>query len=683
MKTFRKAVSMLLVVCMAIGCMTVSAFAADEVTTSAFGQSTYPTVSGNYADTVYAKASVDVDKTVTDSGSLVLYSSYGLCTVTNWDMLGGVTKVTSNNPNVATAAITHNGSTLNVAITGVANGTATITVEYCGQTTVNSNQIHSGFNGVANGYIKYTVTVGTGSSGGSTTPDPTPSEGLTVDTQGRYVIYNQADLAAVANDMTASYIVANDIALTGNWTPLGWTDSDDVAFTGTFDGNGYTISGLNADWSSSGGGNVGLFALNGGTIKNLTVSGYAKAAMYIGLLCGQNTENGVIRECTATGNEVATTIGTYDTNSEIAVGGLVGRNDGLIANSCAEVANVKGRNYIGGLVGQNYGTISECYAEGDVNNDYVPNYSTGRAYAGGLVGGNVGTIENSYVNLYLNSHIVRAYNYAGGLVGRDFGGKVKHSYSDGLGHGDNKTGVIGGSNGGIFMGSNAGTVSDSYTISGSTGTSAGATRVSYTNWQNSSWTSSNTNFDFNNVWTYVSGVNDNYPVLRNCGNSGVHEDIVLSSTSTEVTVTFAAGDVRQGDNVTLPTPNPVTVTVPADGKGSLVLEQDASRTSVVNNATWEYRFIGWTDGETVYDLGDTVEVTEDITLNAVWKLYTVDGDKAWTYLDAMAIMDYLAGNVEFYPEQVDVANYDNDDSVSYLDAMAIMDVLAGTTTPTT
>ena len=46
-------------------------------------------------------------------------------------------------------------------------------------------------------------------------------------------------------------------------------------------------------------------------------------------------------------------------------------------------------------------------------------------------------------------------------------------------------------------------------------------------------------------------------------------------------------------------------------------------------------------------------------------------------------MDYLAGNVEFYPEQIEVADYDNDDSITYLDAMAIMDVLAGTTTPTT
>lgn len=668
MKKLRKVFALLLTTCMVLGCMTVSAFAASEVTTSAFGQSTYPTVSGNYADTVYAKASVDVGDTVTDSGALVLYSSYGLCTVTNWNYVGD-TKVTSNNPNVATAEITYSGSTLNVAITGVANGTATITVDYCGQTTVNSNQIYPGTNGVANGYIKYTVTVGTGSSsGGSTTPDPTPGDGLTVDTQGRYVIYTQADLAAVANDMTASYIVANDIALTGDWTPLGWTDSDDVAFTGTFDGNGYTISNL---YISDSGSNMGLFAINEGTIKNLSVvlTGFV-GTQYIGVISGQN--NGTIQNVSVTQNTALNSgnvvQGTND--SSTFVGGITGRNgeNGVIKNSFANVA-VHGYYFVGGLVGGNFGEISECYCKGSVNNMFNNNSLSYCAYVGGLVGGNKGSITNCYS---YTSGEVKGNQYVGGAVGGNYAeGSITNVWVDPY------VMALNTSKSGVFCGTNSGTTSQSYVVSTTTGTQGGATRITSANLQNqTTFPQTATNWDWDNVWTW----SNKYPILRNCGNSGAHEDIVLPSTSTDVTVTFAAGDVREGDNVTLPTPNPVTVTVPADGKGSLVLEQDASRTSVVKGATWEYRFIGWTDGETVYDLGDTVEVTGDITLNAVWKLYTVDGDKAWTYLDAMAIMDYLAGNVEFYSEQIDVANYDNDDSVSYLDAMAIMDVLAGTTT---
>lgn len=680
MKTFRKAVCLLLVVCMAIGCMTIGAFAAAEVTTSAFGQSTYPTVSGNYADTVYAKASVGVSETVTDSGSLVLYSSYGLCTVTNWDMLDGVTNVTSNNPSVATAEITYSGSTLNVKITGVADGTATITVDYCGQTTVNSNQIYSGEKGVANGYIKYTVTVGTGSSsGGSTTPDPTPGDGLTVDTKGRYVIYNQADLAAVANDMTASYIVANDIALTGNWTPLGWTDSDDVAFTGTFDGNGYTISGLSMDYSGT---NVGLFAINEGTIKNfsLTIDDIG-GTQYVGAVAGQNTgviEHVTVSQTTALNSGYGVTALQQGTSGS-DVGGIVGKNGGSgIIRDCLSKVAVFGYYYDGGIAGENYGTIERCAFKGAVNPVNNPNNYVGQGFVGGIAGRTNGIIKDCYV---YNGGELRAQDYIGGVTGKNYSaGTITNCWNDSVGfisYNQNAECV------GLFSGENVGNTSSSFTVSSVSGTNNGATKITSANLQNqTTFPQTAASWDWDNVWCY-DGTTNNYPVLRNNGNSGAHEEIVLPSTSTDVTVTFAAGDVREGDNVTLPTPNPVTVTVPADGKGSLVLEQDASRTSVVKGATWYYRFIGWTDGETVYDLGDTVEVTEDITLTAVWKLYTVDGDKAWTYLDAMAIMDYLAGNVEFYSEQIDVANYDNDDNVSYLDAMAIMDVLAGTTTPTT
>ena len=56
---------------------------------------------------------------------------------------------------------------------------------------------------------------------------------------------------------------------------------------------------------------------------------------------------------------------------------------------------------------------------------------------------------------------------------------------------------------------------------------------------------------------------------------------------------------------------------------------------------------------------------------------TVNGDNEWTYLDAMTIMDYLAGNITLTAEQIEAADYNHDGMVSYLDAMRIMDVLAG------
>ena len=62
--------------------------------------------------------------------------------------------------------------------------------------------------------------------------------------------------------------------------------------------------------------------------------------------------------------------------------------------------------------------------------------------------------------------------------------------------------------------------------------------------------------------------------------------------------------------------------------------------------------------------GQTYITTEDVDDNM-----TVRGDGN----------DNLIRKVE-KAEKIEVADYDNDDSVSYLEAMAIMDVLAGTTT---
>ena len=57
---------------------------------------------------------------------------------------------------------------------------------------------------------------------------------------------------------------------------------------------------------------------------------------------------------------------------------------------------------------------------------------------------------------------------------------------------------------------------------------------------------------------------------------------------------------------------------------------------------------------------------------------TVNGDGIWNYLDAMMIMDYLAGTVQLSEAQLREADVNGDGVVNYLDAMTIMDRLAGT-----
>lgn len=71
---------------------------------------------------------------------------------------------------------------------------------------------------------------------------------------------------------------------------------------------------------------------------------------------------------------------------------------------------------------------------------------------------------------------------------------------------------------------------------------------------------------------------------------------------------------------------------------------------------------------------NTVPASGDTEIDT--KNMTVNGDSEWTYLDAMYIMDYLAGNLELGPEAQLAADYNHDGVISYLDAMAIMDDLA-------
>lgn len=647
MKTMKKALAMLLTVCLAVGCMTVGALAAGSVTKSAFGQSTYPTVSGNYADRVYATAKVDVGETVTDSGKLVLFSNYGLCTVTDWDYIG-VTNVKSNNPSVATAEITHSGSTLNVAITGVANGTATITVDYCGQTTVNSNQIWSGTNGVANGYIYYTVTVGTGTSTPSTPGGNTGDDDeWEPNAKGWYAIHNVEELLAVADDMTAKYYLANDIDLSdyegaknGDWTPLGWTDDDDVPFTGIFDGRGKKITGYDCIWSGT---YLGLFAINNGTIRNLYLEfDEVEGNAYVGALCGEN--NGKIDYVHVSGR----TVGALNSSGAAPVGGLVGKNgsNGEITRCSAKVNNVYGYNYVGGLVGQNYGEITASKSNASVNTDLTTR-GTSRYYAGGLVGGNIGEITDCYTH----DNTVSGTQRTGGFVGANFsGGKLTNSYSNAALKVGGTTEVYG------DVGYQQGTVTKCFT--------ANSYRKYFT--AVSSWTDIQNSLTDTGNWA----LDTTNPVKLEWEVNGYGDlEDVGENDTTKYDVTYKKGNVKSGDTVTLPADQSVA-------KGTTIYLTTPTRT---NDDGWVYQFCGWTCNKdsSTYLTGAPYEVNSDVTFTATWKLASVNGDASWTYLDAMAIMDYLAGTIDFTDEQIEVADYNRDGYVTYLDAMAIMDMLAG------
>lgn len=99
-----------------------------------------------------------------------------------------------------------------------------------------------------------------------------------------------------------SFYLANDVALTGTWTPVG---NGILAvkdfFAGTFDGCGHTISGLNVQSSTA---NQGLFAaINQATIRSLNVSGVVSCGTknYIGGIVGK-VQAGTIENCSFSGS---------------------------------------------------------------------------------------------------------------------------------------------------------------------------------------------------------------------------------------------------------------------------------------------------------------------------------------------------------------------------------------------
>ena len=54
-------------------------------------------------------------------------------------------------------------------------------------------------------------------------------------------ITNEEELRSMATNPSGEYVLANDIVLTGEWTPVG---TEAAPFTGKFDGAGHAVKGL-------------------------------------------------------------------------------------------------------------------------------------------------------------------------------------------------------------------------------------------------------------------------------------------------------------------------------------------------------------------------------------------------------------------------------------------------------
>lgn len=265
-----------------------------------------------------------------------------------------------------------------------------------------------------------------------------------------FIITTAEELQNINNNVTAHYVLGNNIDLTGmDFTPIG--NVDNGAFSGSFDGNGYSISNLNV----YSGKYAGLFGYNEGIIKNVILDNiYVYGTRYVGGVIAYNASLGKIENCKVKSGLLETSGGIH----HIQIGGICGKNDGsfngcfsnasdIIATAPVNIyaggicgywntnATIKGsyntgnisssistsayHSYIGGLVGyiSNATTISQSYNTGNISS-HVSTTSS-HSYAGGLVGyiGSATTIGQSYNTGYINSRSDYSVSYSGGLVG--------------------------------------------------------------------------------------------------------------------------------------------------------------------------------------------------------------------------------------------------------------------------
>jgi hypothetical protein len=227
-----------------------------------------------------------------------------------------------------------------------------------------------------------------------------------------YQIATAEQLAGVGSDpdlLSKHYVLINDIDLDPN-LPGGRVFSQALIapelrgshggsygyFQGVFDGGGHVVRNLAIHSEKAP--TAGLFGYvdSPAQIRNLGLSGVdirrsgaGRQAIVGGGLVAVNA-GGAILGCYSTGSVVETfqfTPYPWDANDSDCVGGLVGRNHGLV-HGCYAKVSVQGDGIVGGLVGENGGVVHFCFAAG------VP-YGSGRV--GGLAGRNdSGTAAHSY-----------------------------------------------------------------------------------------------------------------------------------------------------------------------------------------------------------------------------------------------------------------------------------------------
>ena len=228
------------------------------------------------------------------------------------------------------------------------------------------------------------------------------AEGITVDSEGRYVISSKVgfenfrNLANAGNNFSGKTVLLDtDIDLANEaWTPI-YLNGDATKFAGVFDGNGKTISNLKVDLTATPAYQAaGLFGASNGTIKNLAID-------------GASVKNLTTESPSGTVNGTAVVVGS------MAYGGT-------IENITVKNATVEANRYCGGIVGFVSGTVKDCVVD-QISIVCTPDNLTGSYDNGDKCGGIYGYLNseptNSITGNAVTNFSIKGYRDLGGIGG--------------------------------------------------------------------------------------------------------------------------------------------------------------------------------------------------------------------------------------------------------------------------
>lgn len=261
-----------------------------------------------------------------------------------------------------------------------------------------------------------TVTVTSGTAGAQSLPGSGTEE-------DPYEINDFDDLVMIDDDLTANYILTDDIEFGENVLsmPLAYDFYTSPGFTGTLDGQGYEIR--NFVINSLGTYDIGgLFQRigTGGVVKNLNivnidVTGDSTAGGLTGKFDGGT--DGKIENVSVTG--AVESQGSFGNNSPSA-GGIVGTMISGTVSDCSSSADITGERNLGGAIGDmSGGDVTRTSAEGGIS------VVVERSSDGGFVGRlSSGTITQCYATGNVNGT-----SSVGGFVGEMQGGEIDQAYA--------------------------------------------------------------------------------------------------------------------------------------------------------------------------------------------------------------------------------------------------------------